>query len=83
MSIPDLDKTVQSIIDDAEHMMLLQILSPQLRLLVQTGRPDLHLFYTAVDSTKLLSEKEMLELRATYLLPNVRTLIIADAWTYY
>lgn len=81
MSTKDLDLAIQNIKDDREHIELLATLSPQLQRLVNYGRPDLHLFYEDLNSTKLLSETEIQELRKEYILQQVSTnlLILTDA----
>ncbi|EXJ56204.1 uncharacterized protein A1O5_12660 [Cladophialophora psammophila CBS 110553] len=51
-------------------MKLLQILGPQLELLVNKGQPNLHAIYDALCQEKLVSQQELQELRVTFALDS-------------
>lgn len=52
-------------------MTLLGILGPQLERLVCEGQPDRHALYNALYQEKLVSPKELQDLRATFALDSV------------
>lgn len=67
-----LDGLIGNIKADPRRMRLLRILGPQLEQLVCEGQPDLHALYNALCQEKLVSPKELQDLRVTFALDSVR-----------
>lgn len=66
-----LDRLIRDIQADERRMTLLRILGPQLEQLVCKGRPDLHALYDGLCQERLVSQREMQDLRETFALDSV------------
>lgn len=66
-----LDILIKDIQADLKRMRLLQILSQQLELLINEGKPNLHSLFTSLTVESLVSEEECRELMATFALEAV------------
>ena len=66
-----LGRSIRNIQADPGRMQLLRILVPQLEQLVCEGQPDLHTLYNALYQEKLVSPKELHDLRVTFALDSV------------
>ncbi|MCJ1477241.1 hypothetical protein MMC13_005912 [Lambiella insularis] len=66
-----LERSIRNIQADAGRMQLLRILGPQLEQLVYEGQTDLHTLYNAIYQEKLVSPKELQDLRVTFALNSV------------
>jgi hypothetical protein len=62
---------IENIKSDPKRVRLLQILSEQLELLINEGRPDLHSLFTSLKAGALVSKEECRELTATFALQEV------------
>ena len=72
MSIEQLDTLIKDIQADSRQTQLLQILSEQLELLIREEKPDLYSVFASLESKGLVSEKECIELKASFAQEVVR-----------
>ena len=66
-----LDELIGNIRSDPRRMQLLGILGTQLERLVGEGQPDLHALYDGLRREKLVSQKELEDLRVAFALDSV------------
>jgi hypothetical protein len=71
MSPEQLDILVRDIQADARHMELLQLLSAQIERLVNSGSPDLRVFYRDLKEAELMSEDDLRQLQEAFDLEDV------------
>jgi hypothetical protein len=69
----ELNILIKDIQTDSRRVRLLQILSGQLELLINKGKPNLCSLLTSLKEESLLSEEDYKELRAHYALETVGT----------
>jgi hypothetical protein len=66
---------VKRILEDKEHKKLLDILEPQLKLLIEKGTPDLAAFFENLVDSRLVTDNELRELQVEFPLESVSGLI--------
>jgi hypothetical protein len=66
---------VKQILEDKEHKKLLNILEPQLKLLIKKGTPDLATFFKNLMDSRLVTDNELHELQVEFPLESVSGLI--------
>ncbi|KAL2783537.1 hypothetical protein BJX66DRAFT_121593 [Aspergillus keveii] len=65
-SIANIDNMVKRILEDKEHKKLLDILEPQLKLLIEEGTPDLAAFFENLVDSRLVTDNELRELQVEF-----------------